>query len=188
MTIVIRSANRTFLSPSPLSSIDKYLHAAANIISFNPLIAPAFEVRGGALELQLHERVTYAVTGDATVLADGEQAETWRAGVAQRSLEVKATGTAYVSIKGLQVSSVEPAQVRPGLSLAAVNPDSVPPKVLQAVKIPAGLKYPQNDWLESVSRLQRHVALVADAVQRGAELVKVKVGGSEYEVWVLELE
>jgi Allophanate hydrolase subunit 2 len=188
MTIVIRSSHRSYISPNPLSSVDKYLHASANLLVFNPPTAPVIEIRQGSITLQLQEKVVFATTGKAEILADDKQMESWRTGTAQNSLTVKTSETAYLAIKGLVIPTSLPQPLKPGTTLITVNPNSVPDKILAALKVPQGLRAPNGDWLEAVSRLQRHLSLVSDAVQRGAELVKIRVSGGEFEAWVLELE
>jgi hypothetical protein len=188
MMIAIRSSSRAYLSPSILTSIDKYLHSAANILVLNPATAPAIELRQGYLTLDLRERVVFSVAGEATVTADGQRYEAWRAGAAERSISASTDGVAYLAIRGL-VSQADTIQhLKQGAVLSAVNSNSIPDKLLTALKIPQGLRAPSGDWLESVSRLQRHITLVYDAIQRGAELVRVRVSGGEFEAWVLELE
>ncbi|MCC6003281.1 MAG: hypothetical protein LM590_02985 [Thermofilum sp.] len=188
MMITIRSSSRAYLSPSILTSIDKYLHSAANILVLNPATAPAIELKQGYLTLDLRERVVFSVAGEATVAADGQRYEAWRAGAAERSISASTDGVAYLAIRGL-VSQADTIQhLKQGAVLSAVNSNSIPDKLLTALKIPQGLRAPSGDWLESVSRLQRHITLVYDAIQRGAELVRVRVSGGEFEAWVLELE
>ncbi|MEM2597813.1 MAG: hypothetical protein QXT50_03995, partial [Thermofilum sp.] len=73
------------------------------------------------------------------------------------------------------------------LALNSTELDGVEPRLLAALKAPPSLRGDGGDWLQAASRLQRYLQFLADIVQRGAELVRVNLGGVEYEAWVLEL-
>ncbi|MEM4668994.1 MAG: hypothetical protein QW650_00535 [Thermofilum sp.] len=189
MTLVVRSASKAFIVPNPLLSADKYLHSAANVLCLNPIMAPAIEVGGGDLFLETDTPVLAAVAGEADVSADGRRASSWAAVRFARSLEVHAGKKAYVSIKGLRSEAEGRAPLHSGHSLAlnSTELDGVEPRLLAALKVPPSLRGDGGDWLQAASRLQRYLQFLADIVQRGAELVRVNLGGVEYEAWVLEL-
>lgn len=188
MTIIVRSSNRAYLSPNVFTSMDKYLHASANLLVFNPPTVPVIEIREGSLSLELQEKVVFSVTGDAKIIADDKQQDPWKASIAQKTINLSTDRVAYLAIKGLTPPTNILQPLKPETMLTAVNPSNVPEKILMALKVPQVLRISNSDWLESISRLQRHISLVTDAVQRGAELVRIKINGGEFEAWVLELE
>jgi len=189
MTITIRAYGKALLVSSPALSSNKYLHAAANLLCLNSLMAPAIELREGALTVEAESRFIAAVAGEARVTVDGQRASPWSALWVSRSLEVSAERRAYVAIKGLTSSArgrlLLPPELR--LELNASEADGVHPRVLAALKVPPSLRVDNGDWLEAASKLRRYFDLLVDIVQRGAELVRVNLGGVEYEAWVLEL-
>lgn len=189
MIIVVRSANRAFLVPNPALSTDKYLHSAANLLCLNSVMAPAIELRGGEVSIETDTNVLAAVTGDAEVRVDGRRAAPWSAIRVAQSLEVKSPGRAYISLKGLRSNEEERVPLSAGTSLSSFTEelDGVSPRVLAALKIPPSFRSDGGDWLQAVSRLQKYLAFLTDIVQKGAELIRVNLGGVEYEAWVLEL-
>lgn len=190
MMVVLHSASNAFLTPNPILSADKYLHSAANLLCLNRIMSPAIELRDGELSIETDTPLLAAVTGDAEVSTDGHRASAWMAVHFTRSLDVRARGTAYVALKGLQSEAGSRIPLFSGfsLSLDAAELNGVHPRILAALKIPPSLRGDDGDWLQAASRLQKYLIFLSDIVQRGAELVRVKLGGVEYEAWVLELQ
>uniref|UniRef100_A0A7C4FAZ3 Carboxyltransferase domain-containing protein n=1 Tax=Thermofilum pendens TaxID=2269 RepID=A0A7C4FAZ3_THEPE len=189
MTIVVRVAEKAFVSPTPLASHDKYAHTAANLLCLNPLMGPAIELRGGELLVETSHPVLAAVTGSASVAVDGRKAGTWSALYVGRSLSVFTEGRAYVSVKGLRVPAERKEPLSSGATLSAEQNghSGVNSRLLSALKVPPSLLSDNGDWLQAAYRLQRYFEMLMDIVQRGAELVRVNIGGVEYEAWVLEV-
>ncbi len=189
MTIVIRVAEKAFLSPAPSASLDRYAHAAANLLCLNPLMAPAIELRGGELLVETSHPVLAAVTGPAAVAVDGRKAGTWSALYVERSLSVFAEGRAYVSVRGLRAPAERKVPLSSGVELSTEpnGQNGVSGRLLAALKVPPSLLSDNGDWLQAAHRLQRYFELLTDIVQKGAELVRVNIGGVEYEAWVLEV-
>ena len=189
MTIVIRAFGKALLNSTPAVSKNKYLHAAANLLCLNPVMSPAIELKEGALSIEADAPFVAAVTGEARVVDDGQRAAPWSALRASRSLEVYADREAYVALRGLKsgVSGRLPLPPEYRLELSSSEVDGIHSRVLAALKVPPSLRVDAGDWLEAASRLQRYLEVLADVVRRGAELVRVSLGGVEYEAWVLEL-
>lgn len=189
MTVVVRSASKAFMIPSPVLSADKYLHCAANVLCLNPIMAPAIEVGGGHLLLETGTPLLAAVSGEAEVSVDGQRTPSWMAVRVTRSLEVHATKKAYVSLRGLrsEVEGKTPLLSGQSIILEGAELDGVKPRLLAALKVPPSLRGDGGDWLQAASRLQRYIQFLADIVERGAELMRVNLGGVEYEAWILEL-
>ncbi|QOJ78453.1 hypothetical protein IG193_06770 [Infirmifilum lucidum] len=187
MAFVVQRAYRALLSPHPLASRDKFAHAVSNVLSLNSLTSPAFELRGGELELALREKALLAVTGDVEIVADGRKVEPWAAFNASESVKVKANATAYVSVRGLKATTKRRLPLKSGITFSFDGLDGLNERSLRALRVPHTLRVVNGDWLESVARVQRHIGMVLEAIKKGAEQVKVRVGGREFEVWVLEL-
>jgi len=190
MTIVVRIAEKAYASPNPSTSLDRYAHAAANLLCLNPLMSPAIELRGGELLIETSHPVLAAVTGAATVTVDGRKACTWAALRVERSLSVFAEGRAYVSVGGLRMPVERKVPLGTGatLSVEQNGHNGVSSRFLAALKVPPSLLSDNGDWLQAAHRLQRYLEILLDVVQRGAELVRVNIDGVEYEAWVLEVD
>lgn len=187
MKAVVRSARGALISPTPLFSQEKFAHAAANILALNPPTRPAFELRRGVLELEVDTKTIVALTGAADASVDGKKAESWAAHIAEKTIRVKTDSVAYVSLRGLNVPAIRPLPLRGGEVFQAEQANGVGTLDLRALRVPATLRAANGDWLESIARVQRHVSMVLEAVKKGAKLVKIHVGGGEFEAWVLEL-
>ncbi len=189
MTVRILAVENAYISPSPTHSASKYMHAAANIISANNPFSPAIELRDGEIVLEAVSKVLFAVTGNAEVEINGRKAEPWRSYTLAPGSRVLVRGNSYVTLHGLQARGVaSKLPLSPGLTLACstVNGEFTAKKLL-AFKVPVTMRFDAGDWREMIRRLQRHVALAREAVEKGAELVRVRVGGREFELWVQEL-
>lgn len=189
MTVRILTARNAYLSPSPTHSARKYMHAAATIISANNPFSPAIELVNGHIAFEAVTKAFFAVTGDARVEINGRKAEPWRSYTLLPGTRVVVDGNSYVSFHGLKAEGVSgKVPLAPGfiLSCATVNGEFTAKRLL-AFKVPVTMRIPRGDWLDMIRRLQRHVALAREAVERGAELVKVRVGSREFEIWVQEL-
>ncbi|MEZ0346612.1 MAG: hypothetical protein ABWK01_08690 [Infirmifilum sp.] len=187
MMIVIQKAIRSFLSPNPLSSYDKFAHAVANSLAMNSLSGPVFELKGGELEISVDAETLVGLTGNAEIIVDERNVEPWAAYLAKKKIYVKTGNVAYVSIRGLHSVPRRKQPVRPGESYRFENLNGVDERDLRALRVPISLRLPNGDWLESVARIQRHLGLVLEAARKGAEQVKIRVSGGEFEAWVLEL-
>ncbi len=187
MAFVVQRAYRALLSPHPLASRDKFAHAVSNVLSLNSLTSPAFELRGGELEISLGEKALLAVTGDAEVIADGRRVEPWTAFNASENVKIRTNAVAYVSVRGLKATTKRKLPLKSGVSFSFNGLNGIDDRDLRALRVPPTLRAVNGDWLESVARVQRHIGMVLEAIKKGAEQVKVRVGGREFEVWVLEL-
>ena len=189
MTVRILAVKNAYISPSPTQSASKYMHAAANIISANNPFSPAIELREGRIVLEAVAKVLFAVTGNAHVEINGKKAEPWRSYTLTPGSRVTVEGNSYISLHGLQAYGVSTKlPLSPGftLSCTTVNGEFTAKKLL-AFKVPVTMRLDTGNWREMIRRLQRHVALAREAVEKGAELVRVRVGGREFELWVQEL-
>jgi len=189
MTIVVRIAEKAFVSPNPSTSLVRYAHAAANLLCLNPLMGPAIELKGGELLVETSHPVLAAVTGAASVAVDGRRAGAWSALYVEKSLSVLAEGRAYVSVRGLRAPAERKVPLSSGatLSMEQSGHNGVSNRLLAALKVPPSLLSDNGDWLQAAYRLQRYFETLMDIIQRGAELVRVSIGGVEYEAWVLEV-
>jgi len=187
MTMVVRKAYRAFLSPNPLGSQDKFAHAVSNLLSLNSLTAPAIELQGGEVEAVLNGKTLMAVAGDAEVIADGRRVEPWAAFFAREGVRIRSGATAYLSVRGLSAAASGKLPVREGDAFSVQGLNGIADSDLRALRVPHTLRVANGDWLESVARVQRHIGMVLEAVRRGAEQVRVRLNGGEFEVWVLEL-
>ena len=132
-----------------------------------------------------------AVTGwgEAVVRGQGRtlRFDPWRAIVvpANTVLEVRAKGEAYVAVKGLVPNG---GMLGGGVRLIC-EPIRRMPEDLHARYVPPTLldRLSREDG-GALKLVWRHLELVKEAVRRGAKLVKVKVNGRQYDVWVEELE
>ncbi len=189
MVVRIISVSNVYVSPSPSNSAKKYMHAAANIIAANNPLSPAIESIKGILVFEAASKVLFSITGDAALTINGKEAEPWRSYTLMPGSRVEAKGSFYASFHGLNVETGgSRVPLSPGMILNCntVNGDFGAKKLL-ALKVPVTMRFEAPDWRDMVRRLQKHVALAREAVEKGAELVRVRVGGREFELWVQEL-
>ncbi|MGC9106711.1 MAG: hypothetical protein ACP5IE_00760 [Infirmifilum sp.] len=187
MMIVVQRALGAFISPNPLASHDKFAHAVSNALALNSLTGPAFEVKTGELELEFDSKTLVAFAGDSEVYVDGRRVEPWAAYFAKERVTLKTTGRAYISVRGLRGSNRRKQVLKSGEAYPLEQLNGISESDLRALRVPSTLRFANGDWLEAVARIQRHLGMVLEAVRKGAEQVKVRVGGGEFEVWVLEL-
>ena len=187
MMAVIQKSIGALLSPNPLASYDKFAHAVSNSLALNSLTSPAFELRTGELEIALDSRVLVAFTGNADITVDGKKVEPWAAYLVRERITVKTDEIAYISIRGLKHNLRNKQPVSVGESYIFESLNGVSEGDLKALRVPSTLRLANGDWLEAVAKIQRHLGMVLEAVRKGAEQVKVRVSGGEFEVWVLEL-
>lgn len=190
MAIKVIEAYNAFISPSPAKSKHRYAHASANIICVNNPFSPAIEVDGGRLVFEATQKVLFAVTGNARVRIGGKEVEAWRTYTLEPGTRVAVEGYSYVVFHGVNLGCEDGAKrtIKPGdmIYCKTVNGEFGGKKLL-ALKVPLTMRSVNGNWREMLRKLQRHVELAKNAAERGAELVKVRVGSAEYEMWVQEL-
>lgn len=190
MAIKIIESYNTFISPSPTKSKHKYAHASVNIISVNNPFSPVIEVNGGKLSFETTHRVLFAVTGNARVKIGEKEVEAWRTYTLEPGTKVTIEGYSYVAFHGVSLNcdSETKTPIKPGdiIRCKTVNGEFNGKKLL-ALKVPLTMRNVNGNWKEMLRKLQRHVELAKNAAERGAELVKVRVGSVEFEMWVQEL-
>lgn len=168
---------------------DTFLKAVANALVSNSVDNPVFEV-AAFMEVQVSVPCLAAVTGHAEVEVNGKRCGTWRA------LPVPAGGKVRVSANGgLACLAFTGLYGRLGHVKAnerfAVKPVNGFDADLAARYVPLSLvrSYYSNGAREDVlTKTLRHIALACEMARRGAKLVKVKVRGKIFDLWVEEVE
>ena len=167
---------------------DVFSRAISNALVGNSLETPVFRV-GVYVELWSSVQCLAAVAGHAKVEVNGVKCGTWRALPIPAGGEVRVLadeGEAYLAFSGLsgQLGPVEPGErfyVKPVEDFGAdLSARYVPPTLL-------------NEYFNGGARdvllekILRHLRLACEMAKRGAKLVRVKVGGKIFDVWVEEV-
>ncbi len=168
---------------------DTFLKAVANALVSNGIDNPVFEIEG-SVELRVSVPCLAAVAGHADVEVNGRRCSAWRA------LPVPAGGRVRVSVKKgvacLAFSGLRGrlGHVEPGARFA-LKPVEGCDGDLAARYVPLSLVHSYfNDGAREdiLAKTLRHIRLACEMARRGAKLVKVKVRGKIFDLWVEEVE
>jgi hypothetical protein len=171
-----------------VSDGDGFLRVVSNALVGNSLEAPVFRVED-RVELQSSVPCLAAVAGHARVEVNGVKCSAWRALPVPAGGRVKVVahgGAAYLAFSGL---SGRLGRVRPGERFHVKQADGFGAE-LAARCVPLSLL---NEYFNGgaqdalLEKVLRHLKLACEMAKRGAKLVKVRIGGKIYEVWVEEV-
>jgi len=167
---------------------DRFLGAVSNALVGNSIETPVFRVEA-YVELQSFVQCLAAVAGRAKVEINGVECGAWRALPVPAGGEVRVLArdeAVYLAFSGL---SGRMGLVRPGERFY-VNPVDDFGVELAARYVPPSLL---NEYFSGgaqdalLERILRHIRLACEMARRGAKLVRVKVGGKVFDVWVEEV-
>ena len=188
---------------------DLFSYGISNILVGNDRLAPAIEVLE-SLELFFKDGALIALAGKGLAKMGDKDIPFWRAIPVPPGTKIKIKSLikpVYVGIMGLSY----PFKGRYSLSRGAklrfeilngwanvkdIIARRVPVSIIEAyekisekiINSERSVQFHMQLQLQFLEKVVRHIQLVREAVQRGAKLIKVKISGKEYEVWVEEVE
>lgn len=189
--LAVISSSNTWLINCKRGTADHFYGCVSNVLVGNPLTSPVFKVRG-FIEVVVHAPTLVAVVGNAEVRVNERSFGTWRAIPVHTGWHVYVTarnGSAYMAVYGLEG---RPSRVVNG-ALFSMKPLYDIDIDISARYVPPSLvaEYvtgKDDDGTYLLSRILQHIKLACEMARSGARLVRVKVGGLVYDVWVKEVE
>ncbi|MCS7105355.1 MAG: hypothetical protein NZ954_07305 [Thermofilaceae archaeon] len=189
--LTVISSSNTWLIKRKRKTVDYFYSCVSNVLVGNPLLSPVFKVKG-SLGVVIHVPSLVAVVGDAEVRVNERSCGTWRAIPVRAGWHVHVTarnGSAYMAVYGLEG---RPSRVVNG-ALFSMKPLYNIDADISARYVPPSLvaecaTSKDNVGTHLLSRILQHIKLACEMARSGARLVRVKVGGLVYDVWVKEVE
>jgi len=213
MALEVLSSNKTYIIQAKDLKSDGYItdlfsYGISNLLVGNDYLAPAIEVLE-SIELFFKDGALIALAGKGLAKLGDKELPFWRAIPVPPGSKVKIKSLlkpVYVGIMGLsypfkgKYSLSKGARLRFEIlngwaNIKDIIARRVPSSIVQTYEkimdrisnSERSLQVKLQIQLQFLEKVSRHLQLVHEAVQRGAKLIRVRISGKEYEVWVEEL-
>ncbi len=214
MALEVLSSNKTYIVHARDFKNEGYIkdlfsYGISNLLVGNDRLAPAIEVLE-SIELFFRDGALIALAGKGFAKIGDKEVPFWRAIPVPPGTKIKIKSLikpVYIGIMGLSY----PFKGRYSLSNGAklrfrilngwanvkdIIARRVPVSIVQTyekisdklVNSERTIQLSMQIQLQFLEKVAKHLQLVREAVQRGARLIKVKISGKEYEVWVEEIK